>query len=374
MIGGLHFVLDWRGRVVDKPADQPQWAYLSYPSVLEDEGLYKMWFASWPHDFIYYAQSASLFGQYAWNPSEQAITPGPCDAEVPRQGADPPMCSYKVVRYSPAQFGDPNIWPCPYTTEHKLSVKDSFLTANPCVLKADVGGGQFRYYMWFTGTSNGGGKYNSIFFAESTDGKTWMKKYRQVPNPNGTIGLCAPFIQAQVPERCDARNGYCAGESSVIQLPDRFYHYYTDTTVPEGEFTYRLIRMTGPFTLDGWPSKQVLGLGPYGSWSVRYHVPTGRMVAFSSANEQGLRISVSEPLSSSPDAAYHFADPITVSIADLGVTYPGAPGGLATRIKEGGLLSDRTGWIRGRDSAYFFGYGLESDSTWTIGALQVTLA
>ena len=150
-LGGLHFVLDWRGRVVDKPADRPQWGYLSYPSVVEDEGIFKMWFASWPHNFIYYAESASLFGQYRWNPSEQAITLGPCDAEVPKQGADPPMCSYKVARYSPAQFGDPNIWPCPFTTEHKLSVKDSFLTANPCVLKVDVGGGQFRYYMWYTG-------------------------------------------------------------------------------------------------------------------------------------------------------------------------------------------------------------------------------
>jgi hypothetical protein len=368
-VEGLQFVLDWRGRVVDKPVNQPQWGYLSYPSVMEDEGIFKMWFGSWPHDFIYYAESASLFGQYRWNPSEQAITPGPCDAEVPKQGADPPMCSYRVARYSPAQFGDPNIWPCPFTTEHHLSVKDSFLTANPCVLKVDVVGGQFRYYMRYTGTSNAG-RYNSIFFAESTDGKTWIKKYRQVSNPNRTIGLCAPLIQAQVSERCDARGGYCAGESSVIQLPDRFYHYYTDTTVPDNESARRLILMTGPFSLDGWPSRQVTG----SPGSVRYHVRTGRMIAFSSANKEGIAISVSEPLSSHPDAAYHFSDPVAISIAELGVTYPGGPGGLATQIKEGGLVSDRTGWIRGMDTAYFFGYGLDSDSTWTIGALQVKLA
>ena len=184
------------------------------------------------------------------------------------------------------------------------------------------------------------------------------------------IGLCAPFVQAQVPERCDARGGYCAGESSVIQLPDRFYHYYTDTTVPDNEVTRRLILMTGPFTLDGWLSRQVTG----SPGSVRYHVPTDRMIAFSSANNRGLCISVSEPLSSHPEAAYHFTDPVTVSIAELGVTYPGGPGGLATLIKEGSLFGDRTGWIRGMDTAYFFGYGLDSDSTWTIGALHVKLA
>jgi hypothetical protein len=99
-VGGIQFTLEWRGRVVEKPASVPGWGYLSYPSVmLDDDNRYKMWFASWPHDFIYYAESETPFGTYKWDKDEQAITPGPCDAEVPRAGPFPPTCSYVVKRY-----------------------------------------------------------------------------------------------------------------------------------------------------------------------------------------------------------------------------------------------------------------------------------
>jgi hypothetical protein len=368
-VGGIEFTLEWRGRVVEKPDSIPGWGYLSYPSVmLDDDNRYKMWFASWPHDFIYYAESATPFGTYQWNKDEQAITPGPCDAEVPRAGPFPPTCSYLVKRYKTSEFGDPNIWPCPPTTQSALTDRDSFLTANPCVLKLDFGGGVFRYHMWYTGTSNALGKYGAIFFAHSEDGKIWMKQYQQVTNPNGTIGKCGPLIQAQDPSAIDSGVGYCAGEASMIQLPDAFYLYYTDTTVNPAA---RLLRMPGSTTIASWPSKAVLGLGNYTRWNVRYHAPTDRMIAFCSANGDGVRISVSEKLSSDPDAACQFFGPVTVSIAGLGIPFEG---GLATTIKEGGLLADRTGWITDMNTAYFFGYGADDGNTWTIGALEVTLS
>lgn len=366
-IGGVQFTLEWRGRVVEKPPHEP-WGYMFYPSVmLDDDNLYKMWFASWPHDFIYYAESTTPFGKYTWNKDEQAITPGPCDAEVARPGPFPPTCSYGVKRYKSSEFGNPNIWPCRPTTLVALSDRDSFHTANPCVLKLDFGGGVFRYHMWYTGTSNAG-KYNAIFFAHSIDGKTWIKQYHQVLNPDGTVGKCGPLIQAQVPQSINSGSGYCVGESSVIQLPDAFYVYYTDTTVLP---LARLLRMPGSTTIGSWPSEAVPGLGNFTRWNVRYHAPTDRMIAFCSANEQGIRISISEKLSSGRDAARTFHSPVTISIADLGIPYNG---GLAETIKEGGLLANRTGWITGMDTAYFFGYGAADLDTCTIGALEVKLS
>jgi hypothetical protein len=375
-VDGIIFNLTWRGRVVDKPPGyEDRWGMISYPSAMYDDEdcRYKMWFASWPHDFVYYAESDGPYNNFRWNPSEQAITPGPCDAEMPRNTVSPPPCSYRVTRYSPSDFGDPSIWPCAPTTESAPSKRDSFLTADPSVLKVDVGGGERRYYMWYTGTSEGGGHYNAIFFAESVDGKTWVKKYRQVRRPDGSIGLCAPFIEAQSTSGRDSRpdglgRGYGAGQSSVIQLPDFFYHYYTDMTVPLEQSTVRLLRMTGPFSVESWPSRPVSGIGRadgfYSSWDVKYHVPTGRMIAFSAIYPNNLLlISVSKPLRSSDEAAYNFATPVQIPMADLGVPGSGA--------NNGGLLGNTTGYITGSDTAFYFGYG---NHPWTIGALEVHLS
>jgi len=384
IVGGLRFELEWQDTVIDKPTGVPghdNFGALSYPSVLYDsnDGLYKMWFAGWPHDYIYYGESNNIFGKFHWDYREQAITPGPCDSEVPREPThrgDLPVCNYRVTRVPP-----PFPETCAATTVEKLSQMDSFLTADPCVLKVVVDNdGSKRYYMYYTGTSNNG-SYNSIFFAESIDGKVWSKKYRAVRRDDNTVGICAPFIQAQSPDQINnARGSYCAGQSSVIQLPDRFYHYFTDTTVPDGESSVRLIRMTGPFDLDGWPPLGVPGLGGteeyrFSSWDVKYHQPTNRMIAFTAdydapdfgALRSGLRISVSDQLiDTDPDAALSFGQPVAIPIEDLGV-----PGSV---MNNGGLLGSEVGWILDGETAFYFGFGSDDANSWTIGAIRVQIS
>lgn len=381
-VGSLTFELEWKGSVINKPADWPQpRGYLSYPSVMLDDDRYKMWFAGWPHDWIYFAESANPFGIFDWKWKEQSVIPGPCHPEVPSNSnpSDPTVCVYPVKRSNDYKYVPCSVRSVPSKPSDALTLSDSWMTADPSVLRVVVDDEKNKsYYMWYTGTSFAE-VHNAIFFAESTDGKTWTKKYRKVLTPAGKVGLCAPFLQPQSPAGQDRRGGYGMGQSSVIQLPDRFYHYLTDKTVPDGESVVRLIRMTGPFSVEGWPPEAVPGLGgnetyQFTSWDVKYYAPMHRMIAFNADFDapdfgplrSGLRISVSEPLNMGHDAARTFAEPVIIPIENLGVS--------GSNINNGGLLGDASGWIVSRETAFYCGFGSNDPNSWTIGAFRVRIS
>ncbi len=370
-VGGLHFELTWRGKVIDTPADWPGPGYLSYPTVMFDDDRYKMWFAGWPHDWIYYAESSKPFATFEWNWREQAVRPGPCHPEVPASPDpnNPSVCVYRVVRSS--VYTDVPCDALPTPTPGALALNDSWMTADPCVLRVVIDDqGHMRYYMWYTGTCYEG-VHNSIFFAESLDGKVWTKKYRKVLLPTGHVGMCGAFVLPVDPQNLRGTQ-YGAGQSSVIQLPDRFYHYYRDTSVAPGEPIVRLIRLQGPFAEpDTWPPLAVNGLRTDGneSWDIKYHVPSGRMIAFAAreAAPCSVLISVSkDPISADAVTACEFEAPVQISMSDLGI-----PG---DNMNNGCLLGNRTGWIEGRESAFYCGFGEQAHAdTWTIGATHVLI-
>ena len=195
------------------------------PSVLLDNGRYRMWWCSQlgvanpPGDDILLAESTSMDGPFA-GPDGRGGTP--------------------VFSGSGTQF-------------------DGMHTCDPSVVK--VGG---TYFMYYTGAAGAHAHGNAIGLATSTDGRVWTRA-------NGG----RPLITVSRNVRRD--NTYGVGQPSVVYLAGRYYLMFTDTTGQDagrngaGQF---VLRSTDPaFT------REVEALGPTGFRPVpdtNARVPFGR--------------------------------------------------------------------------------------------------
>jgi len=148
------------------------------PSVLLDNGRYRMWWCSQlgianpPGDDILLAESTSMDGPFA-GPDGRGGTP--------------------VFSGSATQF-------------------DAMHTCDPSVVK--VGG---TYYMYYTGAAGAHAHGNAVGLATSTDGRVWTRAN------NGR-----PLLTASRNVKRD--NTYGVGQPSVVYLAGHFYLMFTDTT------------------------------------------------------------------------------------------------------------------------------------------------
>jgi hypothetical protein len=212
-VSDVEFWLRFKGIVIgnDQKPCNGNFGYVGYSSVMLDseeppgsQSRVKMWFAGWPGDFMYYAHSPTPFERFQTDFSPILVPSGIMNAP----------CRYDKLS---ADSRDEDI----------PSTRDSLLAADPTVIKVpfpDAVG--HRYFMYYNGTSHGS-IYNSIFFADSSDGLHWSKK----DGTNSGKPIPYPVIQVKYPDKIQRfGGGYGAAIQSVIHVPEGFLAYYLDWT------------------------------------------------------------------------------------------------------------------------------------------------
>lgn len=310
--------------------------YESYPCAMWDSDRAKLWFAGDPADNIYFGESLSTLGPFGVHHGENG------------------------------EFG-PVIAP-------SSRGPDSWLVADPSVVKVPVARSDWRYYMYYTGIMHGG--VNHIFGATSRDGVNWIKF-----DPRST-GSAQPLISP------DPQDSYGAGQSSTIwmsealgELPNgyNFVHFYSEiTSVFQG---VRLAVSRDGVTFD----RKIPLIRQPGetSWDFKWH-HSNRMIGFLA--HQG----------DSPDPRTgHREGRIGITVSNPGTLTSFSPVQFVPMrrltndserwsINNGGLLGNPQGLITENESIFYFGSGfaLQEDpqpdgryppNYWDIGAVSINI-
>jgi hypothetical protein len=224
--------------IQNEPIDGAQGRYDWGPSVMYDEGVYKMWWVRWgganrkrfayqtvlpdgePYEFtypdrgdrVYYAESRDGVN---WNIEGEDYQGGKAD-------------------YGPDSNGGLMVLE-PAHTEHEY-----YHVGTPSVIR--VNGVYYMYYetcgeFIVTRAEDGnirvGNEYqNQVFLATSSDGKTWTK------HPNNEHPQ--PIIRAPVENKQPGRQRYGLGQPSVFYRNGRFVMHYVDSCTGPGDFIVRI--------------------------------------------------------------------------------------------------------------------------------------
>ena len=303
--------LHYLGKMVDRVPGN----YDSYPTVMKDGAVYKMWYVSGNGgDNVFYATSSDGLN---WN-LETGPLPG---------GAVLAPTVTSCTCHDNGLVG---------TCTTGTFAADDMHTADPSVVK--VSG---VYYMYFTAASKQWscfGSNNSVYLATSTDGKNWTK-YKDTSG--NLIAVMRPLHPCVGQAECST--GYGAGQSSVIYKDGIYRHYYTDLTDQTMGFSM------GTST-DGKNFGSITN-GVMGdlTWDIKYSTYLGNyfgMVSIpSNPRSPGtLRITTSnDGLTWQP----------TVNVGMSGLTSD-----ISHFVpNNGGLLSDPVGIIGGNHTIYYTGAG-----------------
>ncbi len=331
----------WRGVVqgLNRAND-----YESYPTVMYENGQYKMWFCGGPGDKIYYATSAN------------------------------PYSGWTVAQ---------SWWPVMGESSTGL---DNGLICDPSVVKPP---GQPYYFMTYTAVAKAGAGYtlNRVFSALSTDGLTWHKmdgrNQSLVTNPWPILWSTTETASAWA-----ASNDYGTGQSSMLfgslgflgKSGGGFINYYTDTTVggigvassSNGGWSYDKVavplpKMPGQYT-----------------WDFKRHVGTGRtfgMVALFGEHPAGNPVIRQGAIEATVSAdGLHFTDSAAVHVPMVQLTDDDQH----QCLNNGGLIGNAVGDIEGDETVFYMGagWGTNADPSflgvwppnrWDIAAMDVKL-
>jgi len=284
--------------------------YESYPTVMNDNGVYKMWFAGGVGDKIYYATNST---------------------GDPVNGAGWKTDWTEIVTESPV-----------------ASKLDSGLVADPSVVKADG-----TFFMMYTATPKSG-DCNRIFGAVSRDGVRWTKLDGAKRSPDNDP---SPLI---IPQTCVQ---YGAGQSSLIfgdNLPvgntyrvgHGFVQFHTDTTAPGGGALLRTSEDGGwswvyrsNLMMSNPPLGDVTWDFKYVAWSGQYF---GAVAIPGDIGSDGFRHG---DIGMTVGDGVNFVSEVRVPMMVLN------PNPMQQCINNGGLLGNANGQIVDNRTVFYFGAG-----------------
>jgi hypothetical protein len=224
--------------IQDEPIDPANGWYDWGPSVMLDEGVYKMWWVRWgganrkrfayrtilpdgePYEFTYPDRGDRVYYAESRDGTTWHI-----------DGED--------YRGSEKDFGPDSVGPLlvlePAHVEHEY-----YHVGTPSVIKVSN-----TYYMYYEtcaefivtrgedGNVRVGNEYhNQVFLATSPDGKTWAK----YPNDDAP----QPIIRAPERNKQAGRQRYGLGQPSVFYRNGRFVMHYVDSCTGPGDFIVRI--------------------------------------------------------------------------------------------------------------------------------------